>query len=220
MISQDEFINLVKSKRGASKNRFVKIARLVNKVVPYKFQPSEYNVADYIYVTICRARDFDMVIASIYTLFKNSKLVPRKIIIVSDGSWDVSEGYEFFKGYNLNIEMVMWDVCSSFYKSTCPSLDKWAHKHILGKRMAAILYHSENNKVLFSDPDILWYNTPITNNELESCKLKLSIDNSHNYDDTFIKSCGFEKLYDTEEPINCGAVFICGGGGSCCQKMP
>ena len=105
----------------------------------------------------------------------------------------------------------MWNTCSSYYSQTCPNLQKWAEGHIWGKKMAAILYFSEKYKVLFSDPDILWYNTPLNVEEIENCKLKLSIDNSHNYDDDFIKKYGFECLYDTKEPINCGAVFISGG---------
>lgn len=107
--------------------------------------------------------------------------------------------------------MRFWDMCASYYQTSCPSLYKWAKRHIWGKKMAAILFYSEQYKVLFSDPDILWFGTPLSEAELETCKLKLSIDNSHNYDDTFIKECGFERLYDTSEPINCGAVFISGG---------
>ena len=152
-----------------------------------------------------------MVLASVYTLYKNSNLCPNKIIVVSDGSWDVADGMKFFEKYNINVEIVMWSICASYYADICPNLQKWANAHIWGKKMAAILYFSEKYRVLFSDPDILWFNTPITKSELDECKLKLSIDNSHNYDKNFIKVEGCEFLYDTQEPINCGAVYIHGG---------
>lgn len=211
MISQEKFIASVKGKKVKIQEKFVKILRYFNKLMPYTFKVNNSFITDYVYVTICRSTDFDMVLASVYTLYKNSKICPSKIIVVSDGSWEISEGNAFFNKYNINVETIMWNICASYYSQTCPNLQKWAESHIWGKKMAAILYFSEKNKVLFSDPDILWYNTPLTKNELENCKLKLSIDNSHNYDDVFIRNYGYESLYNTKEPINCGAVFISGG---------
>lgn len=211
MISQEDFIKSVQGKKEKIQGRFVRIIRHINGLVPYNFKINKNYLTNYVYLTICRSSDFDMVLASVYTLYKNSKMSPNKIIVVSDGTWDASEGADFFGKYNINVETVMWDTCASFYAETCPNLQKWANGHIWGKKMAAILYFSEKYKVLFSDPDILWFNTPITKKELENCKLKLSIDNSHNYDDNFIREKGCEYLYDTQEPINCGAVFINGG---------
>lgn len=211
MISQENFIESVKGKKVKIHGRFVKLLRYFNKLIPYTFKINSNYITDYVYVTICRSSDFDMVLASVYTLYKNSNICPNKIIVVSDGSWEISVGNNFFKKYNINVETIMWNTCASYYSKTCPNLQKWAEGHIWGKKMAAILYFSEKYKVLFSDPDILWYNTPLTIDELANCKLKLSIDNSHNYDDDFIKNSGFECLYNTKEPINCGAVFISGG---------
>ena len=211
MISQKEFINLVQNKKERQQRYFAKILRIINKMFPPRINWNRNNVADFIYLTICRKSDFDMVLASMYTLSSYSAISPKEIVVVSDGSWTNVSGTNYFSKHGLNVKCLQWNECANFYKESCPSLTKWAHGHIWGKKMAAILFFSETEKVLFSDPDILWYNTPLTGDELKNCKLKLSIDNSHNYDDAFIRNCGFEYLYDTEEPINCGAVFIQGG---------
>lgn len=96
MISQEKFIVSVSGKKGKSHELFVKILRYINSLVPYKFKLKQKYIEDYIYVTICRACDFDMVLASVYTLYKNSKICPKKIIVVSDGSWELSKGNMFF----------------------------------------------------------------------------------------------------------------------------
>lgn len=211
MISQEKFIKEVAGKKEVIQRRFVRILRIINSFLPLKIKRNLGKTVDFTYLTICRQSDFDMVAASLYTLFKTSELLPNNIAIVSDGSWLPEVGERYFKKHGVNVTCVGWQKCADFYSETCPSLKKWAEGHIWGKKMAAILYFSENQKVLFSDPDILWYNTPLTSLELDNCKLKVSIDNSHNYDDEFIKACGFECLYDRVEPVNCGAVYIHGG---------
>ena len=211
MISQEKFIKDVTGKKEVIQWRFVRILRTINSFLPLKIKNNLGKTADFTYLTICRQSDFDMVAASLYTLFKTSEFLPNNIAIVSDGSWLPEVGEKYFRKHGVNITCVEWQKCADFYSKTCPSLKKWAEGHIWGKKMAAILYFSETQKVLFSDPDILWYKTPLTSLELDNCKFKVSIDNSHNYDDEFIKACGFECLYDRDEPINCGAVYIHGG---------
>jgi hypothetical protein len=152
-----------------------------------------------------------MVRASLYTLYKNADLLPESIVIVSDGSWDPCVGVDYFKKYTLPIECVKWETSASYYQEKCPSLTAWANKHIWGKKMTAILYYSESKKVLFSDPDVLWFGNPFSEMELSDTCFKVSVDNSHNYDNACIKELGLTSLYDTPEPSNCGVVFIHGG---------
>ena len=211
MLTQNDFINYAKGKKERIQRLYVRLFRLLNKNFPVRIITHREYERNYIFLTICGQKSFDMVIASIYTLYKNSKRCPNKIVVVSDGSWDQATGLKFFRKFNLKIDVCDWRTCADYYNESCPSLKKWAYGHIWGKKMAAIMYFSEKNKVLFSDPDVLWYNSPLTETELKKCKMKLSIDNSHNYDDSFIKVSGLTKLYDREEPINCGVVFISGG---------
>lgn len=152
-----------------------------------------------------------MVAASLYSLYKNSDLVPNRVIIVSDGSWAPEYGVEYMKKRGLKVECISWETSANYYKSSIPELTLWAEKHIWGKKMAAILYVSETDPTLFSDPDILWYATPLSANEWDSTTFKISIDCCHSYDANFIQASSSNYLYDTDEPINCGAVYIQGG---------
>lgn len=211
MISQDAFIKKVSNKKQNRQKCIVKILRFFNKYIPSKLNLDFSKTADYVYLTICRAADFDMVFASIYSLYKNSDLQPSKIVIVSDGSWEPNKGVIYFRNRGVDVEAISWVFCAAYYHESCSQLEKWANGHIWGKKMVAILYYSEFHKVLFSDPDILWYGTPLVKKELETCKLKLSIDNSHNYDSDCISFLHLDYLYERSEPINCGALFINGG---------
>lgn len=211
MISKKDFIIHAEGKKTRRQNYFVKAIRMLCKIIPISFMHFNKNKGDYIFVTICKKKDFDMIKCSVYSLYRNSDIVPKSIIIVSDGSWCENEGIKYFEKYGLNLECTSWKLCADYYSNKCPSLTQWAYKHIWGKKMAAILYYSEKNKVLFSDTDILWYNTPLSEDDLQNIKFKISIDNSHNYDMNFISEYNFYDLIKTENPINCGAVYISGG---------
>ena len=212
MITQEKIINKMDNKSVKIVQGISKVLRFFNSLIPFKITiSSDSQMADYIYLTICKQDDFDMVAASVYTLYKNSSLIPKKICLISDGSWELAVGIEYFKKYGLNIEAKKWECCASYYHDKCPQLEKWAQNHVWGKKMASILYYSETDRVLFSDPDVLWYGTPLTGEEISSINFKVSIDNSHNYDNNCIKNLGYEFLYTKNEPINCGVIFIHGG---------
>ena len=103
MITQKDFIKSVSSKKTTRQQRFVKLLRLLNHFFPIKIPQYQNRIGDYIYLTICRADDFDMVMASVYTLLKNSLVCPNKIVLVSDGSWEPIVGQKYFKNHKLDI---------------------------------------------------------------------------------------------------------------------
>lgn len=208
MIDLSDFYKEVENKKIFIQRNFVRVLRLVNRCIPCNIKKK--NQSDYAYVTICRQSDFDMVKASLFTLYKNATVVPNKVIIVSDGTWNVEDGIKCFSKLKVNVECIMWTICADFYKQTCPSLSVWASKHIWGKKMAAILYLSEKQAILFSDPDILWYGDPISSQEVNTLKFKVSVDNCHSYDQDCIKTLDLGELNE-REPINCGAVYMHGG---------
>lgn len=152
-----------------------------------------------------------MVAASLYSLYKNSANIPQKIVIISDGSWTPDYGINYFKKRNLAVECKSWSECADFYKERLPELSTWAYKHIWGKKMAAILYESESSNVLFSDPDVLWYSSPLRDDEWDNTPLKVCIDCCHSYDQEYINTSHFHELNETDEPVNCGIVYISGG---------
>lgn len=211
MISKEDFIINAANKKIHRQKYFVKTVRFICQHLPLSFTRFDKKKGDYVFVTICKSKDFDMTMCSLYSLYRNSEIIPKSIIVVSDGSWKENEGIKYFEKYGLNVECISWKLCADYYSNIYPSLTKWAYKQIWGKKMVSILYYSEKNNVLFSDPDILWYNTPISEKELKETKFKVSIDNSHNYDMDFISQYNFYDLIKTENPINCGAVYISGG---------
>ena len=206
-----KIIDQVQKNRHIVMKVYIKFLRkIICRILPKFFKIKKEFEKDFIYTTICSKNSFDMVLASLYSLFKNSKILPRKIIIVSDGSWNENDGKAFFYKYKLPISFLSWRDCASYYVEKCPELLKWAEKQIWGKKMAAILYLSEKNKVLFADPDVLWYASPLTDADINKCIFKVSVDNSTNYDQQCLRTCNLDSLI-SREPINCGVVYITGG---------
>ena len=211
MIDNSDFVASVKGKREKVQKFFVRACRVLNMLLPCRLVASEQKCAGYTYVTICSKRGLDMVAASLYSLFKNSSLHPSKIVVVSDGKWEPGYGVRYFRKRGLEVECLLWEQCADYYKDKLPELTVWASKHIWGKKMAAILYLSETDKVLFSDPDVLWYGSPLTIDELNDLLYKVSIDCCHSYDAQYIKATNSEYLYESAEPVNCGVFYIHGG---------
>lgn len=191
---------------------YVRVCRYIWRICPKKkFSVQTHLLKDYAYMTICRKKDFDMVLASLSSLYLNSMEQPREIIIVSDGSWEPHEGDAWFSRFHLPLRCLSWERCADAYATSCPALQRWAQKHIWGKKMAAITYCSENSAVLFCDPDVLWFQSPLAGMNTEHCRFKVSIDNRHSYDQTALKQLNMEHLNETENPINCGVVYMHGG---------
>jgi len=211
MISKQSFIETIVGKRIEEQRAYISAMRLVNRLLLKPFDKFIKPANPYTYLTICSIEELDRVEASLFSFVKNTSFHPEKYVIVSDGSWDVLEGASFFSKNSLPLLFFRWEDCALAFKDTCPSLMKWAEKQIWGRKLSAILYFSNNTPVLFADSDVLWFDTPINSKDLVSTKLKLSVDNSHNYDAHGIEELKLSHLYDTEEPINCGVVFIHGG---------
>ena len=211
MIDNSDFIRSVSGKKTVIQKTFVRACRVLTRIFPSRISAKGKQVGDYTYLTIRKKVALDMVEASLYSLYQNSEVVPSRIVIVSDGSWEPEYGVRHFRKRGLEVECLTWRQGAEFYRGNFPELTAWAEKQIWGKKMAAILYLSETDKVLFADPDVLWYGTPLRADDLNTMDFKISIDCCHSYDPHFIKATGSEYLYDTAEPINCGVVYIRGG---------
>jgi len=211
MIDNSDFVSSVSGKKEKLQKFYVRTCRVINMLFPCKIKNKGKIIGNYTYVTICSKRGLDMVAASLYSLYRNSELIPARVVIISDGKWQPEYGVRYFRKRGLTVECLMWEQCADYYRESLPELNIWAQKHIWGKKMSAILYVSETERTLFSDPDVLWYGTPMKADEWGSCCLKVSIDNAHSYDSVFIKNTASEYLYDTDNPVNCGVVYINGG---------
>lgn len=210
MISKKDFIASVIDKADRRNNYLPRILKFIVKLKRTKFNISK-ETADFTYITICRKDAFDMVRYSLHSFYRHCDYIPKKIVIVSDGSWIEKEGISYFSKYNLNISYDTWENCAVHHRNAGRfHLYEWATKHIWGKKMASILKYSENGATLFADPDVLWFKSPFDNEILKkNCILKTSIDNSHNYDEVLIDKLKLSFLYDLP-PVNCGIVLAKG----------
>lgn len=210
MIDNSDFIQEVGARKARVQKFYTRACRVLNILFPCSFRKYRKEKGEFTYLTICSKRGLDMAAASLYSLFINSEILPNKIIIISDGSWDVSVGIKYFARRGLKVECKMWSECAERFKESHPDLHKWANKQIWGKKMAAILSESEEAPTLFADPDVLWYKTPLTSDEWK-LPFKISLDCCHSYDQEYIKVSCKHFLNDTSEPINCGVVYIRNG---------
>lgn len=211
MTKEELIVQKVKEKGSLKFRLYAKFLRFfVAPLFRKKIIVDKSRQVDYTYITICRQNDFDMVYASLYSLYRNATTVPNEVIVVSDGSWDPEVGVAYFEKKGFDINAISWKECANYYRVLCPKLKEWAENQIWGKKMAAILYLSENRKVLFSDPDILWYGTPLSFKDLENLSYKVSVDNATSYDQSCIKTLNLNVL-NQRTPINCGAVYFYGG---------
>lgn len=209
MISKKTFIQTLNSRALCVRRQIIKIINILAKRGPRIRINKDKETADFTYLTISNRKSFPMIEVSLRSFYKNSSLLPKQIIIVSDGSWQLDEGRSYFSRYDINFKFVPWVECAEYCKNELSSnhLFEWAQKHIWGKKMCAILKYSAEGATLFSDPDVLWYNTPFSNEFIQSDNfLKVSLDNSHNYDNLLVEEQSLEYLYDVP-PINCGIVL-------------
>jgi len=213
MISQNDFIKKVQ-KRAMQRQKLLSILFKITgdlfytKEIKINYQKPKGN---FVFLTICNRKSFPMVKYSILSFLKNSNLHPREIVIISDGTWEKNDEKNFFSFLKIPILIEDWTKSAFYHRDKGrETLYQYACKQIWGKKFAAILRYSEQQLTLFSDPDVLWYGSPINETmHLENTYLKLSIDNSHNYDTELIKTMSADYLYD-KNPINCGIVLIKG----------
>ena len=218
MISKKDFIASIITKADRRNDYLPRILKNLVKLKRTHFNVTK-ETGDFVYITICRQNAFDMVRYSIHSFFTHCDYLPKKIIIVSDGSWVEKEGIDYFSKYSLNIFFDNWKNCADYQKDKGRiHLYEWATKHIWGKKMASILKYSEEGVTLFADPDVLWFKSPFNKEILqEDIKLKTSIDNSHNYDEVLIDKLSLSFLYDLP-PINCGIVLAKGNLFDCSSE--
>jgi hypothetical protein len=215
MISKKDFIASVMIKADRRNSYLPRILKNLVKLKKTNFN-FQKRTQDFIYLTICRKSAFDMVRYSIFSFYKHCDFLPKKIVIVSDGSWTEKDGVDYFSKYKLPISFTSWESCAEYHKNKGRiHLHGWATKHIWGKKMASILKFSEESLTLFADPDVLWFRSPFDIKSLpDNFKLKTSIDNSHNYDEVLISKMHLQYLFDLP-PVNCGIVLASGNLFDC-----
>ncbi len=211
MNSQEELIKQVRLGGSFRTEFLVKILRILANLVSLKHDYFNKPIGDYCYLTICGKDSFFMLRNSIYSFLKNSDTLPNKVVIISDGTWDLKSGEKYFKDFKVSFVFENWEQSAKYHTELKrANLYTWACKQIWGKKMAAILKYSEFSLVLFADSDVLWYSNIISQQDFKKENiLKISKDNSYNYDHELIGQMNAFYLYDLP-PVNCGVILIKG----------
>lgn len=211
MITQEKFIKSIESKVWIRRKIIEKMFRLFSLFKKDKKIDRTKKKSNFVYITICNRKSLKICQKSIHSFLINSNIHPKKIVIISDGSWETENAKKYFKKYNDLIFFDNWENNAVYFKEKSEyELYEWSLKQIWGKKLVSILRYSEEDIVLFSDPDVLWFGSPLKESDLEiENLLKISLDNSHNYDTNLIKKLNLEYLYN-EPPINCGILITKG----------
>lgn len=212
MISLKTFIEEVNGKRIDEQTAWIDVLEYIDGLLPDLTFPLYQNTVNkhdkLLYATICSIKELKRAKASIISFLMNASLYPKEIFVVSDGTWNEEEGKANFGKMASIVRFISWEDLIPKIEPLIPSLTHWALKQIWGRKLLTILALSFDSPLLFADSDILWFNTPLSPNEIEGISLKLSTDNSHNYDQNYINNFKMGILNNTLNPVNCGVVFI------------
>jgi hypothetical protein len=211
MVSQETLINSVKKSSQFRFGKLVKLLAITCRFIRFKHDYYKKPSGNFCYLTICNKESISMVRVSLYSFLKHNNKKPEKVIIISDGSWNPDDGQKYFSDFKISFVFENWNVSADYHlKKNRLSLHTWAQKQIWGKKFSAITQYAESSLVIFSDPDVLWYKNLILEEDFKKENiLKISMDNSHNYDTELIKKMQAEYLFDLP-PVNCGIVLIKG----------
>jgi hypothetical protein len=90
-------------------------------------------------------------------------------------------------------------------------LSALARKHVLGKKLSAILAAGEREPTLYCDSDMLWFSGPPPLPEREAGKavVRLAVDVVRHYDNRLLEEARITEL-EGEPALNTGAVYAAG----------
>lgn len=202
-----EQIKFIGNNREQEHRFAIDALRHINRLLPDIDIPQN-DVADFVYLTMCGKADLDMTKASIISFCLNSDIHAKEYIIVSDGSWTITEGKDYFGNFVSPLRLVLWNECVNDISTKFPEMETWGNQQIWGRKLAAIISFSQTSKVLFCDSDVLWYGSPFDRRQLNDVKIKLSTDNDYFYDRKYIQFSSLTHIYENYCPINCGVVLI------------
>jgi hypothetical protein len=135
--------------------------------------------------------------------------IPAKVIVISDGSWDLKDGARYIDFWPGEIIFESWHESAQYHKNKGRNfLYSYASGHVFGKKLSAILRHGELGPTIYADTDVLWFKSPFKELDTE-CALRLTIDNSYNYDLNLVTILNGHSVL-IRPPINAGVVYING----------
>ncbi len=109
------------------------------------------------------------------------------------------------------LEIISWEECALYFSNKGQQeLYNFANQNILGRKFASLLYFALQGPFLYSDTDILWFDSPGALDLTKSPLIKMSRENDRAcYSDALLKALGEEKCLLTT-PFNSGLMFLNG----------
>lgn len=198
----------------------VTISEFLNRIllIPFRYFVERHAITkqsktavNYTYLTITNKSGLRMLRYSLASILQSAETIPKKVVIVSDGSWENWEANSYFDFWPGEIEFESWEVSANYHlEKERHSLYIYASKQIWGKKLSAILKYAEIGHTIYSDTDVLWFKSPFSGiNTKEETGLRLTIDNSYNYDLNLLAGLDREDMLN-KPPLNCGIVYAKG----------
>ena len=155
-------------------------------------------------------RDLDYLNASLISVYKVWEKIPE-IYIISDGTplHKIKNG---LINWPQKINIISWEECAISYKERGNlNLHIYATNELIGKKLVGILHCAEKFPVLYSDSDVLWFNSPTESNVEYGLKpqIKMSHDVGYFYTKPIVESLGEGKCLKSQ-PFNSGVMYLNG----------
>ena len=190
-----------------------KLSWVMVKTNLHKFYPIKKNrsePAQFKVVFFCGASGLSYLNASLISIYKTWEKIP-KIYIISDGSSLPKMRSKLIKWPN-KIEIQSWEFFANYFKENGNEhLYNYAKNTIYGKKLVGILYYAKKNPILYTDTDVLWFNSPLEKNFKISGKPNIIMgqDVDYFYHMPLIESITEQNCLNTT-PLNSGLMYLDG----------
>ena len=188
--------------------KFIQGIRLLNISRRYKIVDDARQTAPFKLLYFCGQSGIEYLNASLLSVYKNWSVIPE-IIIATDGT-----PVQFFKEklikWPRKAEIILWEDCAKEFKNEGNTLlYDYASKEVFGKKFVSILYHAKRGPVLYSDTDILWFNTPAVKKDMQTTtpQIVMSRDVDHFYTKELLETLGEEHCMNNI-PFNAGVIYV------------
>ncbi len=189
------------------------LSRGLVKINLHKFYPIKKNTnesAQLKVVFFCGATGFSYLNASLISIYKTWEKIPE-IYIISDGS-SLSKMQEKLIKWPNKVEIQSWELFANYFKENGnPNLYNYAKNTIFGRKLVGILYYAKKFPILYSDTDVLWFNSPLQKNFNFGVKPNIIMgqDIGYYYDIPLINFVSEQKCLNTS-PLNSGLIYLDG----------
>ena len=122
------------------------------------YQSPEKEILDSItIVTLCGNNHLFMLKESLHSLTKSWLQLPR-IKIYTDGSISTEKLRNHFKWLDKSTEFLSWETAlNNLNQKDDAYLVAFAHKHVIGRKLAVITSNARKGLTLWCDADIIWF---------------------------------------------------------------